>query len=175
MNEDIENCSVIGNSNFRDCRPIGGDSSLFTNSTIAEKANIKSTMSQGSHAKSTLATGGNQTSLAINKTAQEKEFGKRQLQDKYSQHLNKVMNRKHTLTQSGVNTMRTVKNGTLTDHQGSGIIKTVILPNEEINRLAIEAEELKQYLQASKLVFEESVAAFDKDRLIREQEYKMKD
>jgi hypothetical protein len=29
---------------------------------------------------------------------------------------------------------------------GSGIIKTVILPNEEINRLAIEAEELKQFL-----------------------------
>jgi len=26
---------------------------------------------------------------------------------------------------------------------GSGIIKTVILPNEEINRLALEAEELK--------------------------------
>jgi hypothetical protein len=49
------------------------------------------------------------------------------------------------------------------------------LPNEEINRLAIEAEELKQYLQAAKLVFEESVAAYDKDRLIREQEYKMKD
>jgi hypothetical protein len=71
--------------------------------------------------------------------------------------------------------MRTVKNGTLTDHSGSGIIKTVILPNEEINRLAIEAEELKQYLQAAKLVFEESVAAYDKDRLIREQEYKMKD
>jgi hypothetical protein len=71
--------------------------------------------------------------------------------------------------------MRTVKNGTITDHSGSGIIKTVILPNEEINRLAIEAEELKQYLQAAKLVFEESVAAYDKDRLIREQEYKMKD
>jgi hypothetical protein len=46
MNEDIENSSIIGNTNFKDCRPIGGgDSSLFTNSTIAERANIRSTIS----------------------------------------------------------------------------------------------------------------------------------
>jgi hypothetical protein len=58
---------------------------------------------------------------------------------------------------------------------GNGIIKTVILPNEEINRLAIEQEELRQYLAAQKLVYEESIAAYEKDRLIREQEYQMKD
>jgi hypothetical protein len=62
------------------------------------------------------------------------------------------------------------------DHnQSSGIIKTVILPNEEVNRLAIEAEELKQYLHAQKQVYEESLVAFEKDRLIREQEFKMKE
>lgn len=29
---------------------------------------------------------------------------------------------------------------------GGGIIKTIILPNEEINRLGIEAEDLRQSL-----------------------------
>ena len=31
-------------------------------------------------------------------------------------------------------------------HTGGGIIKTVIMPNEEINRLGVEAEELRQFL-----------------------------
>ena len=34
------------------------------------------------------------------------------------------------------------------DCTGSGILKTVILPNEEVNRLALEAEDLSQYLHA---------------------------
>jgi len=34
MNEDIENNSIIGNMNYKDCRP--GSDSLFTNSTIQE-------------------------------------------------------------------------------------------------------------------------------------------
>ncbi len=60
------------------------------------------------------------------------------------------------------------------ESQGSGIIKTVILPNEEVNRLAVEAEELRQYLQAQKQIYEDSVKAYEKDRLIREQEFEMK-
>lgn len=63
--------------------------------------------------------------------------------------------------------MRTL-GGASSDHHGSGIIKTVILPNEEINRLACEAEELRQYLGAQKQVYEDSVKAYEKDRLIRE-------
>lgn len=51
----------------------------------------------------------------------------------------------------------------------------MILPNEEINRLAIEQEELRQYLAAQRQVYEESIAAYEKDRLIREQEYQMKE
>ena len=51
----------------------------------------------------------------------------------------------------------------------------MILPNEEINRLAIEQEELRQYLSAQRQVYEESIAAYEKDRLIREQEYQMKE
>ena len=29
-------------------------------------------------------------------------------------------------------------------HTGGGVVKTVILPNEEINRLGLELDELKQ-------------------------------
>ncbi len=61
-----------------------------------------------------------------------------------------------------------------THQPGTGIIKTVILPNEEINRLAVEAEELRQYLAAQRQVYEEAIGAYEKDRLIREQEYQMK-
>ena len=41
--------------------------------------------------------------------------------------------------------VRTLRGGGTIDseHFGTGIIKTIILPNEEINRLAVEAEELK--------------------------------
>jgi HAMP domain-containing protein len=110
--------------------------------------------------------------LTINKTQLEKDFSKKKLQDTYNQHVSKVQARKHTLSQGGATmSMRTL--GT-SDCQGSGIIKTVILPNEEVNRLAIEAEELKQYLHAQKQVYEESVKSYDKDRLIREQEFEMK-
>jgi hypothetical protein len=70
--------------------------------------------------------------------------------------------------------MRSLRGGD-SEHFGTGIIKTVILPNEEINRLAVEAEELKQYLAAQRQVFEESISAFEKDRLIREQEFSLKE
>lgn len=70
--------------------------------------------------------------------------------------------------------MRSLRGGD-SEHFGTGIIKTVILPNEEINRLAVEAEELKQYLSAQRQVFEESISAFEKDRLIREQEFTLKE
>lgn len=73
--------------------------------------------------------------------------------------------------------MSTLRTATISQSENfgsSGIIKTVILPNEEINRLALEAEELRQYLAVQKQVFEEAVSAYDKDRLIREQEYQMK-
>ena len=111
--------------------------------------------------------------LTINKTQLEKDLSKKKLQDTYNQHVSKVQARRHTLSQGGATmSMRTL--GGTSDCQGSGIIKTVILPNEEVNRLAIEAEELKQYLHAQKQVYEESVKSYDKDRVIREQEFEMK-
>lgn len=49
MNEDIENNSLIGNTNFKDCRPIdNANSSIFSNSTIAESQNKSSRVPKGS-------------------------------------------------------------------------------------------------------------------------------
>ena len=65
MNDDIENSSL--HSNFKDCRPVEGGQSLFTNSTIADSKKTKALKA------------GQQSSLAINKTAQERENAKRVL------------------------------------------------------------------------------------------------
>ena len=50
----------------------------------------------------------------------------------------------------------------------------MIMPNEEMNRLALEAEELRALIQAQKQHFEEAISGYQKDRLIREQEFKLK-
>lgn len=147
LNQDIEKSSL--HSNFRDCRPL--EPSIFSNSTIAEHHKT----SRSLHGGSTLGGAGKKPgkgsldpskSLAINKTFQERDSAKRALQDKHLSHAAKVHNLKSTLSHSGTATMRSLRDSE--NHFGTGIIKTVILPNEEINRLAVEAEELKQYLAA---------------------------
>lgn len=60
-------------------------------------------------------------------------------------------------------------------HTGGGIIKTIIMPNEEINRLGVEVEELRQHLLLEKQIYEESIAAFEKDRNIRNKEFDLKE
>lgn len=137
---------------------------MFTNSTI-NSSQQRTTVSRSNKVGK---AGG---SLAINKTAQERDLERMKLQEKHGKHLAKVQTLKNTLSQNGSLSTRTLRGA---DHMGSGVIKTIILPNEEINRLAIEAEELKQFLSAQRQVYEESVAAFDKDRIIREQEFVMK-
>jgi len=164
MNEDIENNSLM--ANYKDCRPADfNNNSLFSNSTIAEHSN-----KTGKKGINGLAAMGNNTnSLSINKTMHEKELSKKAMIERHSQHLSKVQQRKATLSQNGTLSMRSIASEV---HQpGTGIIKTVILPNEEINRLAIEAEELRQYLAAQRQVYDDSISAFEKDRLIRDQEY----
>ena len=117
MNEDIENNSIMANT--KDCRPSNTEQSIFKNATIAEK--------QGE-------------TLVINKSKEQQDVAKRTLQERHSQHKNKVQNRKlQTMSTNGM-TLHTMRS--TSDHLGSGIIKTVILPNEEMNRLAVEAEEL---------------------------------
>lgn len=40
--------------------------------------------------------------------------------------------------------------GSSQGYAGGGIVKTIILPNEEINRLGVEAEELREHLNVEK-------------------------
>jgi len=53
-------------------------------------------------------------------------------------------------------------------------VRTVILPNEEINRLGLELEELKCFLNVQKALYEETISGYEKDRVIREQEFELK-
>jgi hypothetical protein len=80
--------------------------SLFTNSTIQE-IQIKGGLSTQKNPRGTQPS----QSLAINKTAQERELAKRTLQEKHISHLNKVQNRKNTLSQSGGLSSRTMRGG----------------------------------------------------------------
>ena len=49
------------------------------------------------------------------------------------------------------------------------------MPNEEINRLGIEAEELRHMFAAQRQLFEEAINGYQKDRIIRDQEFKLKE
>ena len=51
-----------------------------------------------------------------------------------------------------------------------GIIKTVILPFDEINSLKAELEHLKQFRASQKALFEAAIQGYQKDKLIRLQE-----
>lgn len=89
MNDDIENNSLM--ANYKDCRPADFNS-LFSNSTIAEQSATKG----GKKGIKSIAVGNN--SLSINKTLQEKEHSKKALMDRHSLHLNKVNQRRATLS-----------------------------------------------------------------------------
>jgi|LakMenEpi03Aug12_release.lakeMendotaPanAssembly.Ray.scaffolds.fasta_scaffold5400397_1 hypothetical protein len=49
----------------------------------------------------------------------------------------------------------------------SGIIKTVILPHEDINRLSNEADMLIETLARQEQLFKETVSGYQKDRVVR--------
>ncbi len=105
MNDDIENNSLM--ANYKDCRPgeFNSHSSLFTNTTIAESK-------VGKKGKIGKFGAGDTNTLSINKTVQEKDNAKRLIQERHSQHLAKVNNRKATLSNHGAGagtmTMRSI-------------------------------------------------------------------
>ena len=49
-----------------------------------------------------------------------------------------------------------------------------MLPHEDINRLGSEAQELIQFMQTQKSLFEDTVAGYQKDRSVRTQEFDLK-
>mgnify|MGYP007082947757 CR=1 FL=1 len=64
-----------------------------------------------------------------------------------------------TSARSGLSSASTAKTG--------GVVKTIVLPHEDINRLGSEAQELMQVLQGQKALFEDTVAGYQKDRSVR--------
>lgn len=56
-----------------------------------------------------------------------------------------------------------------------GIVKTVLLPFDQINNLKNELEHLKQYKAAQKALFEESIQGYQKDKVIRLQEAQLRE
>ena len=58
---------------------------------------------------------------------------------------------------------------------GGGIVKTVILPNEEMNRLGMEYEHLQTFLIEQQKLNEDTLLAYKKDKTIREEEFKLKE
>ena len=55
-----------------------------------------------------------------------------------------------------------------------GVVKTIVLPHEDINRLSSEAQELMQVMQAQKALFDDTVSGYQKDRSVRTQEFDLK-
>ena len=58
--------------------------------------------------------------------------------------------------------------------QNGGVVKTIILPHEDINRLGTEAQSLLQFMSEQKTLFDDTVAAYQKDRSVRNQEFDLK-
>ena len=56
-----------------------------------------------------------------------------------------------------------------------GIVKTVILPYDEINNIKSELEYLKDYKAKQKALFEEAIQGYQKDKVIRTQEFQLKE
>ena len=69
-------------------------------------------------------------------------------------------------SRSGISMSSTKKAG--------GVVKTIVLPHEDINRLGTEAQELMQVMQSQKALFEDTVAGYQKDRSVRTQEFDLK-
>ena len=58
--------------------------------------------------------------------------------------------------------------------KGGGVIKTIVLPHEDINRLGTEAQELGERMARQSALFEDTVAGYQKDRSVRMQEFDLK-
>jgi hypothetical protein len=63
----------------------------------------------------------------------------------------------------------------IANSQTGGIVKTVLLPYDEIVNLKHELEHLKLYKKQQKELFEETIQGYRKDKIIRLQEWNLKE
>ena len=132
---------------------------VLTNQLIKEKLN-----SQGS----------SQSSLAIKKSDAEKSKSKSNYVSKHQNHQSKVNSLRNTQVQrQSVNGGASSRSETNSAPKG-GVIKTIVLPHEDLNRLGVEGQHLLQVLRAQEALFNDTVAGYQKDRSVRTQEFDMK-
>ena len=55
-----------------------------------------------------------------------------------------------------------------------GVVKTIVLPHEDLNRLGTDGQLLMQVLEQQKALFQDTVAGYQKDRSVRTQEFDLK-
>ena len=85
--------------------------------------------------------------MAIDKSKQHKRDAKAAYVAKYKKNVKAVQQRK------------------------KGIMKTIFLPHEDVNRLRTEIERLNAYREVQRMLYEEFLAAFQKDREVRDEEF----
>lgn len=61
-----------------------------------------------------------------------------------------------------------------TGNRKGGVIKTVVLPHEDFNKLALEGQMLAAFLKQQEQLFQDTVNAYQKDRSVRMQEFDLK-
>jgi len=55
-----------------------------------------------------------------------------------------------------------------------GVVKTVVLPHEDLNRLGVEGQLMAQFLQQQESLFQDTMSGYQKDRSVRLQEFDLK-
>ena len=66
------------------------------------------------------------------------------------------------------------KNAKAVQQRKKGIIKTIFLPHEDVNRLRQEIDRLNAYREVQRMLYEEFLAAFEKDREVRGEEFSLR-
>jgi len=66
------------------------------------------------------------------------------------------------------------KNQLQAQRQPRQILRTVVLPNEQINSLQIEVENLRRINEEQKLLYEQEIEGLKEDRRVREEEMNLK-
>lgn len=80
-----------------------------------------------------------------------------------------------TLESPGRSQLSTASQSVTKINSTGGIVKTVILPYDEINNIKTELEYLKDYKARQKSLYEEAIQGYQKDKVIRLQEFQLKE
>ena len=148
--------------NYKDCRP-------STREKIAAKKQLNPQPT--SQTVLTNALIAEKLSGSNSATARESEEAKKSTQSK------KLTSARSGCSSNIGNSSRTVpasSRTTLSAPKG-GVIKTVVLPHEDFNKLGVEGQQLATFLKQQEQLFTDTVNAYQKDRAVRMQEFDLKE